>query len=259
VGAIADCLQYGIPRDLAVPLLPVTVGFGDKGHGKAPAAYNTAAGRWEGLDNWERGGHDPDTILRNADAAGGNCGVIMGVPCGTFNFLGGDLDLNDGPNAIKWRNVWLAATQRLWKQDLLVRETWPYRALLLIGIPVTDNGGAKKVLNLSYTDPNVAGSQPESIGKIEILARGQQAAIAGTHESGNQMLWFRQGSSGPGNERFPAPPVKEGLPIFTSFDDAVAAFLNVLDEVSPGQCTLRRTQADRRLISSTWPRRASRS
>jgi P4 family phage/plasmid primase-like protien len=233
VGAIAYCLEHGVPRDLVTPLLPHNVGFGDKGHGKAPAVFNTVTQRWEGHHGWEHGGHDPNTILRNADAAGGNCGLIMGVPCETFQFLAGDVDLNDGPNAVKWRNNFLTAFQRVWEKDLLVRETIPYRALLLFTIPVDADGGAKKVISLEYTDPKVAGSQPEYIGKIEVLARGQQAAIAGTHESGNKMLWFRQGSSGPGNERLPAPPVKGGVTSFASFDDAVAAVLSVLDQMAP--------------------------
>ncbi len=237
MGAIAYCLEHGVPRDLVTPLLPYNVGFGDKGHGKAPAAYNTATGRWEGLDHWERGCHDPNTILRNADAAGGNCGVICGVPCDNFQFVAPDIDLNDGPNAIKWRNGFLALVQQMWNQELLVRETLPYRALLLVAIPVTADGGAKKVVSLEWTDPKVAGSKPEYIGKIEILARGQQCAVAGTHESGNQMLWFRQGISGPGNERFPAPPVKDGLPRFETFDDVVVAILSVLDAMAPAGFT----------------------
>jgi hypothetical protein len=167
------------------------------------------------------------------NAAGGNCGVILGVPCDPYQFIAKDVDLIDGPNAVRWRNALLAAAQRMWNQTLLVRETWPYRALILVAIPVTADGGAKRVIHLSYTDPNVAGSKPEDIGKIEILARGQQAAIAGIHESGNQMLWFHQGSSGPGHQRFPAPPVKEGLPTFATFDDAVAATLAVLDAMAP--------------------------
>ena len=215
-----------------VPLLPHTVNFGDKGAGKVPALFNTATGRWEGFDNWARGGHDPNTILRSADTAGGNCGLILGVQCDPYHFIAKDIDLIDGPNAVRWRNAFLAAAQRMWNQTLLVRDTIPYRALILVALPVTADGGAKKVINLAYTDPKVAGSKAEYIGKIEILARGQQAAVAGTHEFGNQMLWFHQGSSGPGNERFAAPPVKQGLPTFATFDDAVAATLAVLDAMA---------------------------
>ena len=108
-GVITACIAAGVPPELVIPLLPVTENFGGKGRGKAPAVFDPVTGRWEGLDNWERGGHDPDTILRLADAAGGNCGLIIGVPAaGGFQFLADDIDLMPGPNAVKCRNGFLS-------------------------------------------------------------------------------------------------------------------------------------------------------
>ncbi|MEA2744627.1 MAG: hypothetical protein QOG25_2998, partial [Acetobacteraceae bacterium] len=229
MGAIADCLEHGLPKEIAVPLLPVTESFGGKGNGKAPALYNPATGRWEGFDKWELGDHDANTILRNADVAGGNCGVILGAPAGSYQFLAYDVDLLPGPLSVKFRNGILTLTQQIWNQPLLVRETWPYRALCLINLPVDADGGSKTVFHLKYADPKVAGSTPEPAGKIELLAHGQQAAIAGTHESGNKMVWFQQTSSGPGNQQYPAPPLHLGVPKFETFEDAVLAVVAVLE------------------------------
>jgi uncharacterized protein (DUF927 family) len=230
-GAIASCIIAGVPKGLLVPLLPPNVAFNGKGHGKMPAAFNPATGQWEGLDNWSRGGHDPSTILLNADTAGGNAGLLMGAPAGEFQFLAVDIDLLDAPKAVKWRNGILAVVQELWGQTLLVRETVPHRAMILVRLPPDADPGSKRVFHLSYADPAVDGA-PEPIGKIELLANGQQAAVAGTHPSGNKMLWFHQGTGGPGNETFDAPPVLDGMPVFASFDDLVLAILRVLDAMA---------------------------
>lgn len=242
MGALGDCIEYGIPREILIPLLPVTADFGGKGHGKAPAKFDPTTGRWGALDEWQRGGHDPNTILRDADAAGGNAGVILGAPYSGLQLLAVDIDLLDLPRAVGWRNAIVHIFQNRWNKTLLVRETWPYRALLLVNIPVDADPGAKKVFTLSFTDPKVPGSTREGIGKIEVLARGQQAAIAGMHVSGNPMQWYwMDGSDRPAPpQKFPAPPVKlnpgraneqVSLPTFQSFDELVAAIAKILDEM----------------------------
>src|SRR4051812_12849568 len=99
-GNIDLCVSAGIPREILIPLLPVHVGFNDKGHGKAPAKFNPG-GWWEGFDQWNLGGHDPD-MLRACDAAGCNAGVILGAPYGGLQMLAIDIDLLDTPKAVGW-------------------------------------------------------------------------------------------------------------------------------------------------------------
>jgi P4 family phage/plasmid primase-like protien len=240
VGSLSDCIQFGIPKEILIPLLPVTESFGGKGHGKAPAQFDPATGKWRALDEWQRGGHSGD-ILRNSEAAGGNAGVILGAPYAGLQMLAVDIDLNDGPKALGWRHAIVHALQRMWGQTILVRETWPHRALLLVNIPVDADPGAKKKFTISYADPGIPDSKPVEIGKIELLARGQQAAIAGTHISGNPMAWYFLAADQE-TERYPAPPVKLNigapnekitLPVFSTFDELAVSVVNLLDAMAP--------------------------
>lgn len=240
VGSLTLCIEHGIPQEILVPLLPVTSNFGGKGAGKAPAKFTPATGSWGAFDDWQRGGHSSE-ILRDADAAGGNAGVILGAPYNGLQMVALDIDLEDGPHAVGWCRAIVHSIQRLWNQTILVRETWPHRALLLVNLPVDADPGAKKKFTISYVDPKTPGIDSEVIGKIEILARGQQAAIAGTHISGNPMQWYFLAGDQE-TERYPAPPVKVHvgqpnekvtLPTFPTFDDIVLNVVNLLDAMEP--------------------------
>lgn len=231
MGAIAECLLAGIPREIVVPILPVDQAFSGKGHGKAPAKFNTSTGRWEGFEDWQLGQHDPATILKDADAAGGNCGVILGSPYGGFQFVAIDIDLIDLPRAPAWRNGMLAAIHNHLGQPLLVRETWHYRALLLLSIPMDTAPGVKTVFTLSHLDLKTPGAASQKIGKIEILAHGQQCVIAGRHISGNPISWYRYDGSDNPAPRTAAPEVQETLPRLSTFDEITSAIAHLLGEM----------------------------
>lgn len=231
MGAIADCIRAGIPREILLPILPSDKSFSGKGHGKAPAMFDPSTNSWGALLEWQRGGLDPATILRDADTAGGNAGILLGAPFDGFQFLAVDIDLDDTPLAVKWRNGVVAALQNVWNQPLLVRETWTYRALLLVSIPVDAHPGAKKVFTISYSDPKVP-SPAVKIGKIEILAHGQQCVVAGTHISGNAIQWYREDGSGQAAPRTVAPMVLETMPRFSAFDEVVTSVVQLLDGMS---------------------------
>jgi putative DNA primase/helicase len=224
MGALADAIQAGIPKEIVLPILPATQSFFGKGHGKAPARFNPAIGCWVAIDNWERGGLDKDLLIAS-EIAGCNAGVILGAY--GVNLIAIDIDLRDTPNAVRWRDGIVRSFGRMWGRPLVIRETWPYRALLLVKLPPDADAGAKRIFTLYRPDPAIPG-RGDSIGKIEILAHGQQAVIAGTHISGNQIQWSVNGEG----ERFPAPPIDQ-LPTFETFDalnDSVVALLEALGD-----------------------------
>lgn len=177
MGAIKDCLAAGIPQALLLPCLPWDKTDKDgKSAGKMPAYTDGSA--WLPLKGWQKGDIDVQ-ILNLADTNGGNCGLLAGVPCAGFNFLGVDLDLDQGQEVHQNRilNHFIDECGHA-----VIRETVPYRALLLFNI--TDlSAGRKQVYWVSLKDGT-------KIGKIEVLAKGQQFIIAGRHHSGNDIGWY---------------------------------------------------------------------
>lgn len=75
----------------------------------------------------------------------------------------------------------------------IVRETVPYKALLLVRVTGTD-AGRKVVYKLKWKQTKKG--EPVDIGKIELLTTGQQCAIGGTHHSSNPIRWAVPGTSG---------------------------------------------------------------
>lgn len=230
MGSLAACILAGVPKQLVIPCLPHNASFGGKGHGKAPASYDPVSTMWGALDEWQLGGLDGE-IQRAADTAGGNAGLILGAPYDNLQFVAVDIDLEDGPQAVKWRNGIIAAFGLVWgqPQPLTVRETVPYRAMLLVNLPPMADPGAKKRFTIYYPDPARPYEAPVPIGKIELLTRGQQAVVGGTHASGNPIRWYRTDKP---DEKFDAPPIAAGLPTFADFEALTKTVVELLDSMT---------------------------
>ena len=180
--AIDDALAAGFPADLLLPIAPPGGARGGtirpENMGKAPARIE--ADHWQALSSWQQG-VEADWLMHCAKA-GANAGLLLGV--GENPVLAIDVDLDAGHEPER-RSAVDAATEHLLDEfiaDAVVRSTVPYRALLLVRLPTGADPGRKVQWKLSD-----AGGNP--IGKIELLAHGQQAVIGGTHASGNPIRW----------------------------------------------------------------------
>jgi hypothetical protein len=211
-GTIISCSAAGVPTSLLLPLRPWNKpdNRGD-GAGKAPGVpdpgWPDGSGRWIGLEGWEKGGFPVGRLL-NADIAGANCGLLLGVPSEReprLNFFAFDLDLNPGTE--QHSAVILAVLQAHCTTPMPYRSTWPYRGLVLLNVDGFDAG----------RDHNwLAMHNGQEIGKIELLANGRQCVIGGTHYSGNAITWHVNG-----DERvWRSPPITDvGIPSFASFEE----------------------------------------
>jgi putative DNA primase/helicase len=235
MGAISDCKAGGIPATLLVPIRPWDKPDAEgKNAGKAPAVVNNN-GEWVGIPNWQRGVLPEELDL--ADRCGGNAGLALGCPESAsddalWNFAALDIDFDSGQEAHRDRLV--HAFAGAWDgQSLLIRETVPHRAMLLVRITNTRSVGRKSVYHILYKDPTDKNATEQSIGKLELLATGQQAVIAGTHASGNKINWRSYG-----REDAFRVPVINGLhdvplpPAFPSFPDLTDSISNLLNSLS---------------------------
>lgn len=234
MGVINDCKEGGVPATLLLPIRPWDQPDSDgKNAGKSVAQVNNN-GEWVGLPKWQHG--VLPEALDLADRMGGNAGLMLGCPesanDAVWNFAAIDIDLNAGNEFHRDRLVHAFAAK--WQgQVLLVRETVPYRALLLVRITNTASIGRKSVYNLFYGDPTDKDAPILSIGKIELLATGQQAVIAGTHHSGNLISWHVYGK-----DKAYRVPVLNGwdgvppIPAFATFPDLSESISNTLNDLS---------------------------
>ena len=150
--------------------------------------FDRSSQAWRNLPGWQRADLDWPTKAA-ADAAGCNVGLLLGVP-GKINghdvsFAAIDIDFNEHEEAC--RNAILKSFSQAWGGYLIpVRSTVPWRGMLLAKIADVLGTGRKAVFKLSY--------EGREIGKIELLTTGQQAVIAGEHESGRAITWQTYGN-----------------------------------------------------------------
>jgi hypothetical protein len=226
-GALLMLHMGGTPLAMAIPILPydqALPGAKDPQRGKGKAPAHPKAGKWYPLENWQRGGIGHDVMVAS-EVAGCNGGVILGAPCYPTNagedgwqlyFI--DIDLEDGPNALTYREILVRGIRRVTgNQDLAVRNTIPHRAGILVALTADAASGFKKVFHLQH--------EGAGIGKLEVLGHGQQAVFSGRHHSGNRITW--QHDLMPG-WKFPAPPLKLGVPRFATFGDLLDALKAML-------------------------------
>lgn len=236
MGSIKDCKDAGIPASLLIPIRPHDKPDRDGlGAGKAPAEVNNN-GEWIKLHGWPKG-VQPE-VLDLADSMGCNGGVGLGNPDSAtnpiWNFAAIDLDLNDGEVVHRTRII-NAFAEKWSGQVLLVRETVPHRAMLLVRITNAMSVGRKSVYHLAYKDPTDKAAEEHPIGKLELLATGQQAVIAGIHPSGNTIVWKFFGQE----TRFRAPivngahgcPPIPAFPTFADLSESISELLNDLNRI----------------------------
>src|SRR6185437_16684803 len=133
MGHIIDCRDAGIPEELLIPIEPM---------GKKPAVPN-AIGEWVGLDGWEKLDISWQ-VKAEADERGASCGLVMGSGAQGLQFAAVDIDLFEGNE--RHRDSLVNYIASIWPDfSLLIRETVPYRAMLLVKISDVFSAGRKSV------------------------------------------------------------------------------------------------------------------
>lgn len=230
-GCIQRCRDAGIPDSLLLPIRPWNrPDAKGGGAGKAPAAYSHQIGEWVGLTSWTSMPVHPGN-LHDASELGGNAGLILGVPAtvttatgrtAALQFAAIDIDLDeptpdkplhDEAGLIADRNTILTEIARAFGPLTLVRESRPYRGLVLAA-----HGGLLPGRKCAFRvmKPTLAHDAIQ-IGKIELLTTGQQCVIAGRHSQGYPLLWHR--ADAPDAPRLPYPPITTGLPVTGDFNE----------------------------------------
>lgn len=207
--SIQDCRDAGLAESLLIPVCPpfLNPSTGKMDGGKAPGVPDGQGG-WVGLDRWEQA----DTLAEIKDAAdrlGANCGLVLGTPNQEGHlYVAIDMDLDVGQET--HRNRLLNQFARQYPHmTILVRETVPYRAALLVKVKDMAAPGSKTVYKLVHDG--------EKIGKIEVLTKGQQCVIAGQHPIAGQIKWMVFGQ----DQRYRAPPITAGMPETETFLDLI--------------------------------------
>lgn len=206
MGSIDAFQKAGFPLSLLLPVIPWD-GTKDQRAGKSPGTLGTD-GTWVGLRDWENG-VDP-AILLALDRRGANCGILLGkeTPDGS-TLVVMDIDTEPHPTDPAHRDSRIAqiladiavshASSEI-KGPFWVRLSRPGRASILFRMAKGAAPGSKEVLSFYQ---NVSGNSVKR-GKIEILARGQQCAVGGSHVfgSGTPLRWYRTDNP---SEMRPAP------------------------------------------------------
>jgi hypothetical protein len=203
IGSIAAAELAGFHGPLLLPIAPFDA-TGNVSPGKTPAVMRSD-GSWVGLKKWNGG---TSAVTREAcDAAGANCGLILGHPNDHQQFIALDFDLEGADMAVVLEARALAlATIVATVGDVYVRDTREGRAAVLLRIPHAEAAGSKHVAHLTHP---VHGG----LGKIELLTKGQQIVVSGIHnKTRKRMLWWRTDTPG---TMLPAPIVGTHIPILT--------------------------------------------
>jgi hypothetical protein len=202
-GATKVCKAFGVPSSLLLPIIrwDAMLHSNPKSAGKAPAipdpGFPDDDSKWVGCSGWESG-HMPSGALFRSDVAGGNAGLLLGMPDAvepSFNLQAVDIDLNEGCET--HRDAILAALQPFAGDEMVYRETVSYRALLLVNVAGMD-AGRKHVWHVTHNGTD--------IGKVEWLTTGEQCVIAGRHHSGNWIKWRLAGEP---EKALEAPPLSK--------------------------------------------------
>ncbi len=196
-GHIVAAAKAGLPGSLLIACSPHNARPSEWNHspGKTPCRL-TEHGEWGPIKDWRNPSAMTAQDLLRCSEAGANCGLILGVPHGEWQYLFLDLDTEPGieQGSKDWKIAHaisakaLACLQAALKVPALwVRTTRPGRAGVLLRLPAGADAGRKGVLKMS------TGEEQAKRGKIELLAKGQQAIIAGLHVFGNgtPIRWYR--------------------------------------------------------------------
>lgn len=216
MGFLAECREAGIPELLLIPIRPWDKPDEDgKNAGKAPACPNDY-GSWFGLKDWQNADMPWKPIKDLADQCGANAGLVLGTMVDGWAFAAIDFDLDAGQTIHRDRllnSYALAHKGEETPKDVLVRETVPYRAMVLLRLGSMTDTGSKAVYHISHGT--------EKIGKIELLTVHQQTVIAGIHHSKNPIAWEVFGD--PDNRRS-TPQISDQMLTFDTFIQAAEDF-----------------------------------
>ena len=203
-GAIGQAIWAGFDPAYLLPVLPPNLEPGvDTGPefkvgnlGKTPATYDQNAGLWRARKGWDQG--VPQAELHICDLHGANAGLRLGVgPVDSPVYVFADFDTEPGNDpesrsyqVAKWicRISLKTITQAV--GPVWVRETRPGRMGVLFMLKAGQHAGTKAIIHLSHKE--------EVLGKIEVLARGQQVVIGGMHPhgGGTPIQWWRSDQPG---------------------------------------------------------------
>jgi putative DNA primase/helicase len=227
------------------------LGIADAGLGKTPALPDDEPGYWKPLPRWQHGITDKERRL--AIEAGANAGLILGVPLQGQQYIALDFDLLTGTSeedfetkvalAIKQRSI-RTIVSALGGNPIWVRDSRPGRAAVLFRMDPAQPTGRKDIVHLTS-------SKYGDVGKIEVLARGQQIVVAGEHSFTQQpLLWWR--SDRP-DVRVAAPTVDDAIPVLKDRENLNKLLEAVLASLTGWQITGQRTRAasDYRATAST--------
>lgn len=207
----------GIPEDLLLPVLPWNAGWPRRGgsdpNGKAPGRFVHGTGRWGGLSNWSHG--CPPNDRRISDEWNCNAGLLLGQEVDGITFATLDGDLTDDSEGInrQFRDVLLRSLAKSFgTTGLMARTTVVPRFMILARIAPGGEVGGRQVIELEYRDPESGSTL--TLGKLELLTRGEQAVIAGTHQSGTTISWANTLTP---QRIYRAPKLDEGVPLVPDF------------------------------------------
>jgi putative DNA primase/helicase len=241
IGNIAAAQRAGIPESLLIPVIPPHAsGLPDgKGLGKCPGMV-LADESWRPLKAWQ---HGTSARTREAcDAAGANCGLILGLQNNSQQFIAIDCDMSVGDEddlstqvAKEVRSVIIRAMTTAMGRDVWVRNTRPGRAAILLRIAPDQPAGPKSIIHLEHPTHG-------DLGKIELLSRPQQLVIAGDHQFTRRPIeWWRTDAP---DQMFRAPTLDAAIPVFKSrkaIDDLLDIVLTALERV---RVTHKRTKSE---------------
>ena len=212
-GLVSLAVDAGLPLDLALPVEPPNLGWplDDQrriNSGKAPALPNSI-GDWVKLEGWNNKPIHPEN-LRDAGQAGCNVGMVLGkVSTSGMHALAIDIDCQGGDTV----TVLQALEPHLGADQLIYREARKGRALCLVNLS-GPFASRKRIWNVRRNG--------QDVGKVEMLAHGQQCVIAGRHWTDKPITWHCVGEPG---QSWPVPPLNR-FPLAAYPDqDAVVAML----------------------------------
>jgi P4 family phage/plasmid primase-like protien len=228
MGYISNASDAGFPASLLIPVCPpIAHGIEPGGLGKAPALPSDEPGYWRNLSKWQNG--VSEHVRAFADKQGANCGLILGIPVNDCQFVCVDFDLLTGEAegdaltsiAKGLCKRFVSKMQNILGRPVWVRDTRTGRAAVLCKIVSSVPPGTKDVYHLSHP-------QYGSLGKIELLARGQQVVIAGDHQvTKRPITWTLQGYF----ERLEIPTVDSYIPEFATREDLNRLMQDLLADV----------------------------
>ncbi|MCB8878439.1 hypothetical protein [Acidisoma silvae] len=251
-GAISALIEAGFTKQLVIPVAPpIAPGITVGGLGKTPARVSLNNDQWYYLNDWRNG--VSDQVRETSDEAGANVGLILGTLHSEQNYICLDGDMTTGTSeedratvvAVQLRSRMIKAVEQYLGKPFPVRNTRPGRVAMVFRIKPGASAGRKDVVYLAHPKEG-------DLGKIEILANGQQVVMGGVHPvTMAPITWCMSDDE---TVTVPAPqiadiPMLESREAFNALLDAVLADLllariSATRSTGTAQGTTKRTEED---------------